>query len=117
MSSKKIIFLDGSKAISSSIAKRTVEGSTHALTAEFSPKIKVNYIAPSFTDAIMSQNMIKNKNIKKTIEIMDPILKIEEATDFAIIGSYLLSKNNKWITGQILHIDGGRSTLPIKIKQ
>ena len=34
--------------------------------------------------------------------------------NFSKIGSFLLSKKNKWITGQILHIDGGRSTLRIK---
>ena len=42
------------------------------------------------------------------------IPKIGEGEDFSKIGSFLLSKKNKWITGQILHIDGGRSTLRIK---
>jgi len=58
--------------------------------------------------------MIKNENIKKTIEVMHSIPKIGEGLDFAKLGSYLLSENNKWITGQILLIDGGRSTLLIK---
>ena len=58
--------------------------------------------------------MIKNKNIKKATEVMHPIPKIGKGSDFAELGSYLLSENNKWITGQILHIDGGRSTLRIK---
>ena len=58
--------------------------------------------------------MIKNENIKKTIEVMHSIPKIGEGLDFAKLGSYLLSENNKWITGQILLIDGGRSNLLIK---
>ena len=114
MSLKKIIILDGSRAIGSAIAKRAIEGLTHSLTAEFSPKIRVNCITPSLTDEKISQNIIKNKNIKKTIEVMYPIPKIKEGTDFAELGSYLLSENNKWITGQILHIDRKRSTLSIK---
>ena len=97
-----------------STAKGAIEGLTLSLAAEFAPKIRVNCIAPSLTDSKMSQNMIKNKNIKKAIEVMHPIPKIGEGTDFAELGSYLLSENNKWITGQILHIDGGRSTLRIK---
>ena len=97
-----------------STAKGAIEGLTLALAAEFAPKIKVNCIAPSLTDAKMSQNMIKNENIRKAIEDMHPIPKIGTGSDFAEIGSYLLSENNKWITGQILHIDGGRSTLRIK---
>ena len=97
-----------------SSSKGAVEGLTLALAAEFAPNIKVNCIAPSLTDAKMSQNLVKNENIKKAIEIMHPIPRIGNGSDFSDIGSYLLSENNKWITGQILHIDGGRSTLRIK---
>ena len=97
-----------------SSAKGAIEGLTLALAAEFAPNIKVNCIAPSLTDSKMSKNMLKNENIKKVIKEMHPIPKIGEGGDFAEIGSYLLSENNKWITGQILHIDGGRSTLRIK---
>jgi len=97
-----------------SSAKGAIEGLTLALAAEFAPHIKVNCIAPSLTHSKMSKNMLKNENIKKAIEVMHPIPKIGEGNDFAEIGSYLLSENNKWITGQILHIDGGRSALRIK---
>jgi enoyl-[acyl-carrier-protein] reductase (NADH) len=66
------------------------------------------------TDSKMSENLVKNENIKKAIELMHPIPKIGSGSDFGEIGSYLLSENNQWITGQILHIDGGRSTIRIK---
>ena len=97
-----------------SSAKGAIEGLTLALAAEFAPNIKVNCIAPSLTNSKMSKNMLKNENIKKAIEQMHPIPRIGEGSDFAEFGSYLLSENNKWITGQILHIDGGRSSLRIK---
>lgn len=97
-----------------STAKGAIEGLTLSLAAEFAPSIKVNCIAPSLTEGKMSQNLVKNENIRKAIENMHPIPKIGQGVDFADIGSYLLSANNKWITGQILHIDGGRSTLRIK---
>ena len=97
-----------------STAKGAVEGLTLALAAEFSPNVRVNCIAPSLTDSKMSQNLIKNVNIKKAIEAMHPIPKLGEGKDFSDIGSFLLSKENQWITGQILHIDGGRSTLRVK---
>jgi NAD(P)-dependent dehydrogenase (short-subunit alcohol dehydrogenase family) len=97
-----------------STAKGAIEGLTLSLAAEFSPNIRVNCIAPSLTDSKMSQSLIKNEHIKKGIENMHPIPKIGQGADFAEIGSYLLSKNNKWITGQIIHIDGGRSALRIK---
>ena len=54
------------------------------------------------------------KILKKLLKLCIQFLKLETGEDFAYIGSYLLSENNKWITGQIFHIDGGRSTLRIK---
>jgi NAD(P)-dependent dehydrogenase (short-subunit alcohol dehydrogenase family) len=97
-----------------STAKGAIEGLTLSLAAELAPNIRVNCIAPSLTAAKMTKNISKNESIKKAIETMHPIPKIGEGEDFAEISAYLLSKDNKWMTGQILHIDGGRSTLRIK---
>ena len=97
-----------------STAKGAIEGLTLSLAAEFAPKIRVNCIAPSLTDAKMTQNLISNVTIKKAIENMHPLPKIGSGDDFSDIGSFLLSTRNNWITGQIFHIDGGRSTLRIK---
>ena len=97
-----------------STAKGAIEGLTLSLAAEFAPKIRVNCIAPSLTDAKMTQKIISNDNIKKAIETMHPIPKIGSGEDFSDIGSFLLSEKNSWITGQIFHIDGGRSSLRIK---
>jgi NAD(P)-dependent dehydrogenase (short-subunit alcohol dehydrogenase family) len=97
-----------------SSAKGAIEALTLSLAAELAPNVRVNCIAPSLTDSKMSQNLVKNENIKKAIGGMHPIPKIGEGKDFSEIGGYLLSESNKWITGQILHIDGGRSTLRVK---
>ena len=97
-----------------SSSKGAIEGLTHSLAAEFAPKIRVNCIAPSLTDSKMSQKMLSNETIRKAIENMHPIPKIGEGEDFADFSSFLLSEKNNWITGQIFHIDGGRSTLRIK---
>ncbi len=97
-----------------STAKGAIEGLTLSLAAEFAPKIRVNCLAPSLTDAKMTQKIISNDTIKKAIENMHPLPKIGSGDDFSDIGSFLLSDKNSWITGQIFHIDGGRSTLRIK---
>ena len=62
----------------------------------------------------MSQNMFSNDTIRKAIENMHPIPKIGQGEDFGNLSSFLLNEKNCWITGQIFHIDGGRSTLRIK---
>ena len=97
-----------------SSSKGAIEGLTLSLAAEFAPKIRVNCIAPSLTDSKMSQKMISNETIRKAIENMHAIPKIGEGNDFGNLSSFLLSEKNNWITGQIFHIDGGRSTLRIK---
>ncbi len=97
-----------------STAKGAIEGLTLSLAAEFAPKVRVNCIAPSLTDAKMTQKLISNETIRKAIENMHPLPKIGSGEDFSDIGSFLLSDKNSWITGQIFHIDGGRSTLRIK---
>jgi NAD(P)-dependent dehydrogenase (short-subunit alcohol dehydrogenase family) len=97
-----------------STSKGAIEGLTLSLAAEFSPKIRVNCIAPSLTDSKMSQKILSNETMKKAIENMHPIPKIGAGDDFGELSCFLLSERNNWITGQIFHIDGGRSTLRIK---
>ena len=94
-----------------STAKGAIEGLTLSLAAELSPDIRVNCIAPSLTESKMSEKIISNKNIRKAIELMHPIPKLGKGNDYSKLAAFLLGKNNKWITGQIIHVDGGRSTL------
>jgi len=94
-----------------STSKGAIEGLTLSLAAELSPEIRVNCIAPSLTESNMSKNMLSNDSIKKAIENMHPIPKIGHADDYGKISAFLLGSHNNWITGQIIHIDGGRSTL------
>ena len=97
-----------------SSSKGAIEALTLSLAAEFAPKMRVNCIAPSLTNSKMSQKLVSNETIKKAIENMHPIPKIGIGEDFSEIANFLLSEKNNWITGQILHIDGGRSTLRLK---
>ena len=41
-------------------------------------------------------------------------ISLNRGEDFGDLSSFLLSEKNSWITGQIFHIDGGRSTLRLK---
>ena len=42
---------------------------------------------------------------------MHPLKRLGEAADTASIAKFLLSKNSSWITGQIIGVDGGRSSI------
>lgn len=100
-------------AYHSSIAasKGAVEGLVRTLAAELAPKIRVNAIAPSLTHTPMSERMINTDDKLKAMKERHPLKDIGQPRDMASMVSYLLSDNARWITGQIMHIDGGLSTL------
>jgi len=94
-----------------SSAKSGIEGLTVALAAELAPNIRINCIAPSLTISKMSKSVIKTKTIEASIAKMHPLKRIGTASDLASLSKFLLSKESSWITGQIIGIDGGRSTV------
>ena len=44
-------------------------------------------------------------------EKLHPLKRIGEGIDFSALASFLLSKDSSWITGQIIGVDGGRSSV------
>ena len=69
------------------------------------------FVTPKKLKRLISKYLISNESIKKAIAAMHPIPKLGNAEDFSKLATFLLGKDNRWITGQIIHIDGGRSTL------
>ena len=94
-----------------SSAKGAIEGLTVSLAAEFAPNIRVNCIAPSLTDSKMSQSILKNKMMADGIAKSHPMKRIGQAADIASMAKFLLSDESPWITGQIIGVDGGKSSL------
>ena len=94
-----------------SAAKGAVEGLTLALAAEFAPNIRVNCIAPSLTKSKISEFILKNEKMADSIAKMHPLKRVGEGRDSSSVAKFLLSEESSWITGQILGVDGGRSTV------
>ena len=96
-----------------SASKGAIEGLTKALAAEWAPSIRVNCIAPSLTDTPLAASLINTDEKKAANALRHPLKKIGTAIDIANMTNFLLSENAVWITGQILHVDGGMSTLKV----
>ena len=96
-----------------SSSKGAIEGLTKALAAEFSPKIRINCIAPSITDTPLAGTILSTPEKKEANAQRHPLKKIGSAQDIANLAVFLLTEKSSWITGQILHIDGGISSLKI----
>jgi NAD(P)-dependent dehydrogenase (short-subunit alcohol dehydrogenase family) len=93
-------------------AKGAVEGLTRSLAAEWAPsKIRVNSIAPSLTDTPLASNLLSTPEKKEASDKRHPLGRIGSPEDLANAAFYLLSENSSWMTGQILHLDGGMSSL------
>ncbi|MFY7943582.1 MAG: SDR family NAD(P)-dependent oxidoreductase [Crocinitomicaceae bacterium] len=96
-----------------SVAKGAVEGLTRALAAEFSPKIRVNCIAPSLTQTKMAEKFLSTPEKQEAAGQRHPLKTVGKKEDMANAVTFLLNDTSKWMTGQILHIDGGMSSLRI----
>jgi NAD(P)-dependent dehydrogenase (short-subunit alcohol dehydrogenase family) len=94
-------------------AKGALEGLTRSLAAELAPKIRVNAIAPSLTNTPLAGKLLASDDKKKASDERHPLKRIGEADDIAALASFLLSSDSSWITGQILHADGGLSALRV----
>jgi 3-oxoacyl-[acyl-carrier protein] reductase len=95
------------------ISKGAIEGLTKSLAAEFSPKIRVNCIAPSLTNTPLADKLINTPEKLEASNNRHPLKRIGTPDDLANMVEFLLSNNASWITGQILHVDGGMSTLKV----
>ncbi len=94
-------------------AKGAVEGLTKSLAAEFAPTIRVNCIAPSLTDTSLASKILSSPEKIQAAEQRHPLKTIGNAQDLAGMAIFLLSDEAKWISGQIMHVDGGMSTLRV----
>ena len=92
-------------------AKGAVEGLTISLAAEFAPNIRVNCIAPSLTNSKISEFLLKNEKIAEGIAKMHPLKRLGHGNDSSAMAKFLLSEESSWITGQVIGVDGGRSSV------
>ncbi|WP_062059332.1 SDR family NAD(P)-dependent oxidoreductase [Aquimarina longa] len=94
-------------------AKGAIEGFAKALAAEYAPQFRVNVIAPSLTDTSLAKRLLNNEKKKEMMNNRHPMKRVGKAEDIANIAQFLLSDDSSWVTGQVIGVDGGMSTLNI----
>ena len=92
-------------------AKGGVEGLALSLAAELAPFVRVNAIAPSLTVTPLAAGLTRNPQMADGIAALHPIPRLGTADEVAALAQFLLSADAGWMTGQIIGVDGGRSTL------
>ena len=94
-----------------SAAKGAIEGLVRSLAIEWAPNIRVNAIAPSLVETPLSQKIISSAQILESTIQKHPLKRIGKDQDIASATKFLLSDESSWVTGQILHVDGGLSVI------
>ncbi|MFO0628366.1 MAG: SDR family oxidoreductase [Polyangiales bacterium] len=96
------------------MAKGAVEGLTRALAAELAPRVRVNAVAPSLTRTPLARPFTANDAMAQGIAQLHALQRLGEPDDIAALADFLLSRDAAWITGQVIAVDGGRSTVRTK---
>ena len=89
-----------------SASKAGIIGFTKSLAREVASRnILVNAIAPGFIATDMTN--VLSDNIKESINNQIPLKKMGTAEDVAKVVKFLASEDSSYITGQVIHVDGG----------
>ena len=87
-------------------SKAGLIGMTKSLAREIGGKnINVNAIAPGFIDTDMTK--VLSEDQKKNIMSQVPLKRLGQADDIANLALFLASEQSNYITGQVIHVDGG----------
>lgn len=95
-------------------AKAAVQGLVVSLAAEYATsQIRFNAIAPSLTNTPLAGNLLGSPEKTEAAARRHPLGRIGTPQDMGSAVLFLLSEDSGWITGQILHIDGGMSSVKL----
>lgn len=94
-------------------SKGAIEGITRSLAAELAPTIRVNAIAPSITQTPLTASLLNSDEKIQANAQRHPLKKIGSPETVAQAAAFLLTDASGWMTGQILSVDGGISSVRV----
>ncbi len=99
----------GAKAFSAyGASKAAVDGLMRSLAVELAPKVRVNSVLPGGIRTAMTEHIYEDTALAERTNHVCP-LGPGTPDDIAGTVSFLISEDARWITGQQLTVDGGRT--------
>ena len=92
-------------------SKGAVEGLARSLAAELSPDIRVNCIAPALTSTPLTARFFSDDAKAAALAEKYPLARTGTIDDMAATACFLLADESSWMTGQVLAVDGGLSSV------
>jgi NAD(P)-dependent dehydrogenase (short-subunit alcohol dehydrogenase family) len=93
-----------------SAAKAGIEGLVRSAAATY-PQLRINALAPGLVDAKCTEKIIQNEKALQASLSLAAIKRAGSGADVAAAVDFLLSSCSSYLTGQVLAVDGGMSTL------
>jgi NAD(P)-dependent dehydrogenase (short-subunit alcohol dehydrogenase family) len=91
-------------------AKAGIEGMVRSAAASY-PNLRVNCVAPGLTATRMTQRIVASESALQASLSLNAIKRPGTGNDIAAAVEFLLGEGSGFVTGQVIAVDGGMSTL------
>lgn len=93
-------------------AKAGVVGLAQSAAATYARyNVRVNCVAPGLTRTPLTESLTKNEASLKASAALHPLGRIGEPNEVASAIAWLLNPEQCWVTGQVIAVDGGLSSV------
>jgi NAD(P)-dependent dehydrogenase (short-subunit alcohol dehydrogenase family) len=98
-------------------AKGGINAMVRSAAATYASRgVRINAVAPGMTETPLAEPILKSEQGRKVSEAMHPLGRVGKAEEIASAIHFLADPANSWITGQVLSVDGGLSTVHMRPK-
>lgn len=95
-------------------AKAGVAGLARSAAATYARRgFRVNAVAPGLVETPLTEPIVSREKAREASLALHPLGRLGTASEVARTIAWLLSEEASWITGQILHVDGGLSGIKL----
>jgi len=96
--------------------KAGVHGLTRAAAIDLGPATRVNAIAPGWIDTALNASYVDSHpdryQVIAELAKLHPVGRIGEPSDVGDVAVWLASDESRFVTGQVITVDGGRTARP-----
>lgn len=93
-------------------AKGGVIALAQSAAATYAPRnIRVNCVAPGLVDTPLTARIMRSESALQASQAMHALGRVGKPEDIASAIAWLVNPENAWVTGQVIGVDGGLSTV------